>query len=224
MCFQHTWLWSCTYRYRLVCTCTICMGWNILVHISTCWFVPGRYIQNTLFLYRQSWLQMRVRWLCVWCMIWLGLSLWPTMMIWLLYLHCRPGKSWLTVLTSNHMPLIYQAHSLNVHGISKAYHHKKGTEQTHLYRLGISKGYAWHLHIQAICMVYTRYIHGICLVYIVYIHGIYLAYTLYNTRICNAYALHIHSICSEYTIYIMCIYSTRQLMLWRRTGCWKTLS
>jgi hypothetical protein len=71
---------------------------------------------------------------------------------------------------------------------------------------------------KSIYMVYTAlYIQSIYMVYTLYIQGIYKIYTFDNISICNVYTLHIHCICGEYAKYIMYIYSTRWLMLWRRT-------
>ncbi len=84
----------------------------------------------------------------------------------------------------NDMPMIYQVHSMNVLGIwmCLVYHWhiiiKRVQNKPVWYRLGISKRYAWGLHIQWIFIVYTMYIHGIYIVY-----TMMSTYTLYMFRI-----------------------------------------
>ncbi len=68
----------------------------------------------------------------------------------------------------NDMPKIYQVHSIclwytkYIEWMYLAYHRhiiiKKVWNKPIRYRLGISKGYAWHLHIHGIYYEYTRYI------------------------------------------------------------------
>jgi hypothetical protein len=69
-------------------------------------------------------------------------------------------------------------------------------------------------------MVYPLYIPRLYIVYALYIYCIYLVYILYIFGIYNVYALYIHCI----YMYNMRIYSTRWLVLRRRTGSHSTCS
>ncbi len=121
-----------------------------------------------------------------------------------------------------------QVYSLNILGISWAYHYKKRywtnpSVLDQVYPRDMPDHYIYNgysLYIPCIYMVYTWFIQ-----WCTHIKGIYMAYTMYIPYTWYVqWSLHIHFICSEHTMYNMCIYPTRWLMLQRRAGRWKTLT